>query len=351
MRWLTCNRRYRHQLNHTPKQIYRCDFPDCDRTFVRQDLCNRHRDRHTAKGSQLHRKDSMLGHGSPGADAAKPASMHGPPSPESTRASFSGISSRTGQTQQYQSPQEMHSNPFSPVANTPASVYSGVGSSSNATDHYSQNAYKRSNSDGLPRGPDSASATPNSRPQRHSSFGVLDAKPVDFTRPPLQTAMGPYGMQNYQSSQANPQAYVSPQNFTPFTLPPPTFPAAATSSAAGREVEPYPSSMATDYPGENIQHQQSGPDMMLLDQISAPNTMPVFGGEGYNRSPFAIPEDFVAFLFSGQQVDGSSPISQMGQPGYTKSVINFLALDGTLTSNAATRIPQTSIIPHILPMT
>jgi hypothetical protein len=57
--------------------------------------------------------------------------------------------------------------------------------------------------------------------------------------------------------------------------------------------------------------------MMLLDQISAPNTMPVFGGEGYNRSPFAIPEDFVAFLFSGQQVDGSSPISQMGQPGYT----------------------------------
>jgi len=45
--------------------------------------------------------------------------------------------------------------------------------------------------------------------------------------------------------------------------------------------------------------------------------MPVFGGEGYNRSPFAIPEDFVAYLFSGQQVDNSSPM-QIGQQGYTK---------------------------------
>jgi hypothetical protein len=55
--------------------------------------------------------------------------------------------------------------------------------------------------------------------------------------------------------------------------------------------------------------------MMLLDQMTAPNTMPVFGGEGYNRSPFAIPEDFVAYLFSGQQLDGASPMGQMAQQG------------------------------------
>ena len=59
--------------------------------------------------------------------------------------------------------------------------------------------------------------------------------------------------------------------------------------------------------------------MMLLDQMNAPNTMPVFGGEGYNRSPFAIPEDFVAYLFSGQQIDNSS--SPMGQTGHAKSVL------------------------------
>lgn len=60
--------------------------------------------------------------------------------------------------------------------------------------------------------------------------------------------------------------------------------------------------------------------MMLLDQMTAPNTMPVFGGEGYNRSPFAIPEDFVAYLFSGQQIDNSSPMQIGQQGGYAKSV-------------------------------
>jgi hypothetical protein len=72
--------------------------------------------------------------------------------------------------------------------------------------------------------------------------------------------------------------------------------------------------MSTDYPSESIQHQQSGPDMMLLDQMIAQNTMPVFGGEGYNRSPFAIPEDFVAYLFSGQQIETS--VGQLGQQEY-----------------------------------
>ena len=86
--------RYRHQLNHTPKQIYNCDFPDCVRTFVRQDLCNRHKDRHTAKGSQLHRKDSMLGHphaSSPGADLGRPMSNHGSNSPEVMRPNLAGL--------------------------------------------------------------------------------------------------------------------------------------------------------------------------------------------------------------------------------------------------------------------
>jgi len=50
---------YRHQLNHTPKNIYRCDFPDCHRYFVRQDLCVRHRERHTTQGSQLHKRDAF----------------------------------------------------------------------------------------------------------------------------------------------------------------------------------------------------------------------------------------------------------------------------------------------------
>ena len=335
--------RYRHQLNHTPKQIYNCDFPDCSRTFVRQDLCNRHRDRHTAKGSQLHRKDSMLGHAhaSPIAESGKPLSMHGSASPEVMRPNLAGGKSRTGQLQQYQSPQEMNSNPYSPATNPSSGTYSAT-ASSNGGENFSQanNYIKRSNSDSINRGHDSSTGTPNNRPQRHS-FGMSDAKPADFSRPPLQTTVGPYGLlssasgpQNYHANQNSPQPFVNQQNFTPFTLPPPGFSTSATAPSSTRSVEPtYSTSMSTDYPSESANHQQSGPDMMLLDQMTAPNTMPVFGGEGYNRSPFAIPEDFVAYLFSGQQLDNSSPM-QIGQQGYAKlvSLTPFNVLPVVLTS-------------------
>jgi hypothetical protein len=80
-------------LNHNPEQIYGCDFPDCSRTFVRQDLCNRHRDRHTAKSPQLHKKDSMLENSFPVTD-----SSNRPASREASRINPSGIGSRTAQT-------------------------------------------------------------------------------------------------------------------------------------------------------------------------------------------------------------------------------------------------------------
>lgn len=73
---------YRHQLNReahsryrhacviyhidrrecldNPKQIYECDYHDCQRTFVRQDLCARHRERHTNRGSHLQRNHSYI---------------------------------------------------------------------------------------------------------------------------------------------------------------------------------------------------------------------------------------------------------------------------------------------------
>ncbi|KAI9678336.1 MAG: hypothetical protein M1817_006282 [Caeruleum heppii] len=51
---------YRHRLNHNPTEVYECEVADCDRKFVRKDLCVRHMERHTAKGSQLQRKDVFL---------------------------------------------------------------------------------------------------------------------------------------------------------------------------------------------------------------------------------------------------------------------------------------------------
>lgn len=312
----------RHQLNHTPKQIYNCDFPDCSRSFVRQDLCNRHKDRHTAKGSQLHRKDSMLGHAqasSPTADLGRPLSDHGLHSPEVLRPNFSGIKSRANPLQ-YQSPHEHNPTSYSPAINPSSGTYPG-------TDNLPGN-FKRSNSDTVTQH-ETPSVTPSDRPRRQGSFGAANANSAGFSRPPLQSPAGPYGLvpsasghADYHSSHPSPQSYVSQQNFPPFTLPPPGYSTTPTTATSTRESEPpYHTSLPTDFPSEGAHHAQSGPDMMLLDQMSIPNSMPVFGGGGgYNRSPFAIPEDFVAFLFNGQQLDTPSLMGQMGQQGYAKLV-------------------------------
>lgn len=273
----------------------------------------------------------MLGHAhasSPVTESGKPLSAHGSTSPEVMRPSLAGIKSRASQLQQYQSPTEMNPNSYSPATNPSSGTYSGT-ASSNGTDNYQQsNNFKRSNSDSIPQRQGSASTTPMTRPQRHASFGMSDGKPAEFSRPPLQTNVGPYGLlsgasgnQSYHGTHNSPQTFVAQQNFTPFSLPPPGFNTATTSAAASREPEPtYPTSMPTEYQGDSMP-QNSGPDLMLLDQMTAPNTMPVFGGEGYSRSPFAIPEDFVAYLFSEQQLtNNSSPMGQMGPQGYAKSV-------------------------------
>jgi hypothetical protein len=333
--------RYRHQLNHTPKQIYNCDFPECQRTFVRQDLCNRHKERHTAKGSQLQRKDSMLNNISPATDGSKPISMHGSVSPETARPTLTGRP-RTNQLQ-YPSPPENVSSPFSPSTAQSTATFPGSGSSSTMTDityQHTNSFVKRSNSDhNLPpgQGPLARSTLINSNRTPRNSFGVADAKVTDstFTRPPLQPTGGSYGTlsstsinQSFQGNKGSqpsmhPQ-YIPQQNFTPFTLPPPGFvtPIATTSP---REVEAsYTiSSPHTAVPMDYQQRdpglgQPSGPD--FLDQMTAPGAMPVFGNEGYSRSPFAIPDDFVAYLFSSEQQQyGNSPLGQSGmQQGYGK---------------------------------
>ena len=39
-------------MSDNPKEIFRCHYPGCTRTFVRQDLCNRHQERHFARGRE-----------------------------------------------------------------------------------------------------------------------------------------------------------------------------------------------------------------------------------------------------------------------------------------------------------
>ncbi|QIX00297.1 hypothetical protein AMS68_005814 [Peltaster fructicola] len=94
---------YRHQLNHTPKQIYHCDFPGCDRHFVRADLCARHKERHTAKGSHLQRKDAFM-------------------NAQRTEAHTSGSTSSPGQTTVGASPPDTYQPQPEPYQAPPATM-------------------------------------------------------------------------------------------------------------------------------------------------------------------------------------------------------------------------------------
>lgn len=111
-----------------PKQLFHCDYENCDRTFVRQDLCTRHHERHIKGSSQLARKDTLregkrknqlpgriqrthLTHqattdvrssatsfsslNTPGPNASITSMVHSPPELESMRPGTSAESSRT----------------------------------------------------------------------------------------------------------------------------------------------------------------------------------------------------------------------------------------------------------------
>ena len=147
----------------------------------------------------------------------------------------------------------------------------------------------------------------------------------------VQTNIGPYmspmsGQPGYHSQQQHntpqsangAQQYVPPQNFTPFTLPPSQF----STASAPVKCEPQQAYAAPASAEYSEQTQESQPsDMMLLDQMSTPTTIPIFGPSDniLNKSPYVgMPEDFMAYLFNtnGQPGDGSPIIGAQQIQGY-----------------------------------
>ncbi|KAL2167765.1 hypothetical protein VTG60DRAFT_825 [Thermothelomyces hinnuleus] len=291
---------YRHQLNHNPKQVYKCGIGDCQRTFVRLDLCNRHKDRHTAKGSALSRKDSMMSQASPVADNRPSFPTTGSASPEVNRPGTAYTKPRS-LSLQYQSPKDAMGSPYTPMPNTPSATYAN--GTSNGVDYMHQ---------------DPAYSHMAQRPTHHS--------PHDQRRPSIQTNVGPYGVLSPISTQpgyhnqshdtpqsANAMPYVPPQNFPPFSLPPSDFATSSAGAVARDDQQAYAPSTSGEY---TDQQPQSTGEMMLLDQMGMQQTMPVFGSDSIlNKSPYvAIPEDFVAYLFNTH--GESSPVTGVPMQGY-----------------------------------
>lgn len=285
---------YRHQLNHAPKNIFYCGIGDCTRSFVRQDLCNRHKDRHTAKGSSLNRKDkdcSIVSASSPfvtgGASPAFP--MPSPASPQDRRGSLSypnAVSQRVhyaSTDNSFGQQAAVSPSAYSPSVHQNAMRYTQPVVTATHTQAHSIHSHPS---------PISHARRPAVQPDG-SPYGVLS---------PVSTQNGFYSHQNTPQ----PGMYTSQNNFPPLALSP-----AAMSQATSPVIPPglgQGTPFAAPCPGEYPEQtdQQRGSDMMMLDQMAIPQTMPVFGSDNiYHKSPYAgMPEDFMAYLFN---TTGSQP--------------------------------------------
>ncbi|XPS77238.1 hypothetical protein M3J09_009266 [Ascochyta lentis] len=320
---------YRHQLNHNPKQIYNCDFPDCHRSFVRQDLCARHKERHTARGSQLLRKDTFNMHnlnpivtaalGAKTTPGTKPLSAKGQTQLQSPPSAVSSIA-----TGSQMSPPNFHSPAPSITRQDSLNRIGSVGSDDTYrngpdTKPYDMQTQASGNFAPPPPRPAALSNYSGGRTSLHNSPHVGNNS---FQRPELRTSTSNLSSYGTASSPYN-SAVTPTQSYTP---------SAASATYQNNSKYPQPTGTAVSqgqgnqyYNGTSGQTPMNGVESTaqldarmngvtdaMMDQTPS-YAIPMFGGEGYSRSPFAMADDFAAWLFNDNQSmpGGGSP---MGYP-------------------------------------
>ncbi|KAF2733307.1 hypothetical protein EJ04DRAFT_274849 [Polyplosphaeria fusca] len=342
---------YRHQLNHNPKQIYHCDFPDCHRSFVRQDLCARHKERHTARGSQLLRKDTFMHNLNPivtaamapkNASANKLGGIKGSPTmPQGGERSFalqSPASAGTNASVQMSPPSNM---PRQDSMHRAGSDDSYRGPDAKPYDMQSQ----ASGNFGPPPRPSTFTPYNGGRPPLHNSPHVTNGNFQQRPELRAQTSnlSSSYGSNSPYNSAATPSqsyppsatsvnnsyqnsasgSYQSQASFPPFTsLPPPEFPPTTTPAPRDQENQYYNgTSGQTPMNGveatSQLDTRMNGVSEAMLDHTPS-YAIPMFGGEGYSRSPFAMADDFAAWLFNDSNFGpGASPMGYPSGSGVT----------------------------------
>lgn len=298
---------YRHQLNHNSKQTYHCNFPNCTRTFVRGDLLKRHMDRHAAKGSQLNQRDSMAGH-------IAPVLAPGPNSPEFNRNSMDYSKPRSHM--QYQAQQDPSGGPYSPLT-TPQGMFTNGGLSNGMDTYGAQNQGYDNRPPQLSQPHSPSVSQRQSMPTNATPFGVMS--PI----------ANPQGFPKSQNNMPQSSSFVSQQNVMPMNLPPSQF-SNSQNQTSHETGQPYGATTAAEYsePGTT----QAG-ELMMLDQMSIPGTVPVFGGDGdLNKSPYVgMPEDFMAYLFNSPGPSNMTPVIPPGYSNYgdlQNSQFNMSLLSG-----------------------
>ncbi|KAL6717158.1 hypothetical protein ACLMJK_005073 [Lecanora helva] len=350
---------YRHQLNHSPKKIYNCNFPGCERQFVRQDLCTRHRERHTARGSHLQRKDNnaldMDDRPSPADGQIDPGfrTIAGPNNPTANHSAIAPAPFMKGQDMHGISGQSpltgAASDPYQPGPHsaTPpgSSLKSPQTSNAMAGSEYGPNAssLQRSNSNEQFYGDHpqmtrnlSNSTYPSS--QRHPSFGsyksamppknmfsdsrLSRSNSTNITTNPANYRPSPTSTYNGHSQNGIPQSqmqnnvssnsYIPHQNFPSLPpLPPPVVSPMSQMSTPGTQLGTYSNTSTpltpVDATSNFDMYGSNGLDPNFIDHNGNPYGVPLFGGDGYSRSPFAMADDFTAWLFNEPNLNPSSP--------------------------------------------
>jgi len=145
----------------------------------------------------------------------------------------------------------------------------------------------------------------------HSSYRA--GSPYTSATPTQSFARGVHPSQS-------PGPYQNPQNFPPLTtLPQPAY---TTMSQAPTSAD-GPTNFATS------SNNTSAADMPMnsvseasFDGMTPTYAMPMFGGEGYSRSPFAMADDFAAWLFNDQNFGpGASPMGYNPGPNNASNVV------------------------------
>lgn len=252
-------------------------------------------DRHTAKGSQLSRRDSVLSHVS---QTGAPGSA----SPETSRAAPGYHQPRPGNMYPGQDPAGSHYPHMSPV---PGPYVNG--GHTNGAQHPTLDTYGHdsSYSHGLAHDHTHSPVIPVHPAQsRHGSFSVSSPVP-NQQRYGDQTTTAPHSSN-----------FVSQQNVMSFSLP-------ASQYSNGHGVsqpdvsQSYGAATTAEYSEQS--HQQSS-EMMMLGQMAMPGTVPMFGSDTLNKSPYVgMPEDFLSYLFNTSSPGERSPMSKdMMQGTYSR---------------------------------
>jgi len=148
-----------------------------------------------------------------------------------------------------------------------------------------------------------------------SSNANITTNPTSY-RPPTSSYNGHSAQGNNSQTQIQNNvgsvSYLAHQNFPSLPpLPPPVVPPMSQMSTQGRQMGVYSNAATPLTPVDTApnfdMYGSNGMDTNFVDQNGNTYSMPLFGGDGYSRSPFAMADDFTAWLFNEPHPNASSP--------------------------------------------